>query len=571
MNAVLRSGALLALCLLALVPLVHTSADKLTFISDTISIADVATSSSHVIRFTTTQAIPASGKIEIVPDAPYFTIPAALNYTDVDLAVSTGGPFTERTLSTVPSVVADGVAVVSGTSGSITITLNSTTGIGAGDTVRITIGEYASVGGSGDQSIINPSTIGSFHVRVYTRNSSNTLLDKGSPIIATTEPIAVSGTIALVEAIMTNLLPSGTVPAGSENIELSFNTDLFTRCRYATSSGHTYDEMTNDFGPSAYGGLHYVTLSGFQDNTTYTYYIRCITFQGVKNSDDTVLTFSLEPTPDITTSNVNDLEGTPTDGPGGILGPGGPGSERNGVNNLYRAEVTLSGQTTPSATVTVLKDGVKAVTVTAKDDGTFIAAVSGMERGTYTFLAYAADSAGRDSASYSATLTLGSGTRFNLSSILLPPTIELSTDTTPPGGSVTVSGESIPSAAVQILAQKAGDLKTYTASTSASGVWSFEISTASYQKEIYGIRARAVATTLAQSDFSKTLFLGVGQAAPTGACGSLPDMNGDAKVNLIDFSIFLLSWNTSEPKADFNCDANVNLADFSIMLFQWTG
>lgn len=571
MNAPWRIFALLALCTLAIVPLMRTSAQKLTYVSDTISIADVATGTSHVIRFTASQAIPPSGKIEIVPDAPYFTIPAALNYTDVDLAVSTGGPFTERTLSTTASAVADGVAVVSGTAGSITITLNSTTGIGAGDQVRVTIGEYATVGAQGDESIVNPASIGSFHLRVRTRDASSALLDSASPIIATTEPVTVSGTIALVEATLSNVLPSGTVPAGSENIELSFNTDLFTKCRYATSSGIAYSSMIDAFGPSGFGSLHYVTLTGFQDGTTYTYYVRCITFQGVMNAADTVLSFSLEPTPEITTSNTEGLVGTPTTGPGGNLGPGGPGSERNGVNNLYQAQVTLSGLTSPGSTVTILKDGVKATTAIAGDDGAFTAIVSGMERGTYTFLAYATDSQSRDSAAYSATLTLGSGTKFNLSSILLPPTIELSADTTPPGGSVTVSGESIPNAAVQILAQKAGDLKTYTASTSATGVWSVEINTASFQKEIYGVRARATASPLAQSDFSKTLFLGVGQAAPVAGACALPDMNGDGKVNLVDFSIFLLSWNTSEPKADFNCDTRVNLADFSIMLFQWTG
>jgi hypothetical protein len=48
-------------------------------------------------------------------------------------------------------------------------------------------------------------------------------------------------------------------------------------------------------------------------------------------------------------------------------------------------------------------------------------------------------------------------------------------------------------------------------------------------------------------------------------------MNGDGKVNLVDFSIFLLSWQTTDAKADFNCDGQVNLGDFSIMLFNWTG
>ena len=53
--------------------------------------------------------------------------------------------------------------------------------------------------------------------------------------------------------------------------------------------------------------------------------------------------------------------------------------------------------------------------------------------------------------------------------------------------------------------------------------------------------------------------------------GSQSDLNGDGKVNLVDFSIFLLSWNTDDEEPDFNEDGRVNLADFSIMLFAWTG
>jgi hypothetical protein len=49
------------------------------------------------------------------------------------------------------------------------------------------------------------------------------------------------------------------------------------------------------------------------------------------------------------------------------------------------------------------------------------------------------------------------------------------------------------------------------------------------------------------------------------------DINGDGKVNLVDFSIMLSVWGTNAPNADFNTDGTVNLADFSILLFDWTG
>jgi len=73
------------------------------------------------------------------------------------------------------------------------------------------------------------------------------------------------------------------------------------------------------------------------------------------------------------------------------------------------------------------------------------------------------------------------------------------------------------------------------------------------------------------SNFSTPLLFGIGEAPSGDACGGAPDINGDTKINLVDFSIFLLSWQSDDPASDFSCDGIVNLADFSIMLFNWTG
>ena len=53
--------------------------------------------------------------------------------------------------------------------------------------------------------------------------------------------------------------------------------------------------------------------------------------------------------------------------------------------------------------------------------------------------------------------------------------------------------------------------------------------------------------------------------------GLIGDLNGDGKVNLVDFSILLTHWNTSDSIADLDSSGNVGLPDFSIMLFYWTG
>lgn len=51
------------------------------------------------------------------------------------------------------------------------------------------------------------------------------------------------------------------------------------------------------------------------------------------------------------------------------------------------------------------------------------------------------------------------------------------------------------------------------------------------------------------------------------------DLNLDAKVNSIDFSILLSFWKTNppfkNPRVDINKDGKVNSTDFSIMLAQW--
>jgi uncharacterized membrane protein YgcG len=50
------------------------------------------------------------------------------------------------------------------------------------------------------------------------------------------------------------------------------------------------------------------------------------------------------------------------------------------------------------------------------------------------------------------------------------------------------------------------------------------------------------------------------------------DINGDGKVNLVDFSILLYNWGRPKiSKVDLNGDNVVDLRDFSIMLYWWTG
>ena len=44
------------------------------------------------------------------------------------------------------------------------------------------------------------------------------------------------------------------------------------------------------------------------------------------------------------------------------------------------------------------------------------------------------------------------------------------------------------------------------------------------------------------------------------------DLNGDGRVNLVDFSILLFYWGTNNECADQNLDGTVDLIDFSLQL-----
>ncbi len=48
------------------------------------------------------------------------------------------------------------------------------------------------------------------------------------------------------------------------------------------------------------------------------------------------------------------------------------------------------------------------------------------------------------------------------------------------------------------------------------------------------------------------------------------DMNGDGNVDLIDVSILLSKYGTSNPTADLNGDGKVDVKDLSILLSRWS-
>ena len=544
----------------------------LSFVSDTITDSAPSVPANHIIAFKTRQAVPASGSILLVPDAP-FTVPSAFDYTDVDLATagSSTGPFTDRDLTATAGAASDGVSAVAGTGGSITIALDSTAGIGANQSIKINLGTNATFGAQGADAILNPASTTSYRIKIFTRNASGGLLDEGTAMVAIVPPVGIeANTFDFFPPVISNPLPAGTLPGGTKNVEISLNTDEPAFCRYAITPGVAYGAMTNIITDSL-STFHSIVITGLTDNATSTFYIRCSDRIPNVNPADFPLSFFIAaalPPPADGTGNS-----PPPSGGGG--GGGGGGSGAPFPAGLSLPQITLSGRAYPSSPVSILIDGNLYQQIQADQSGIFSLLIPEVSQGVHTFGLYAIDADNKKSALYTSTLTLISGTKNAVSGILIPPTAVMPKNTVDPGEAAQISGLGVPLAdmEVSIIPQSAGVLVkpiVKTTKADAAGAWAFSLDTTGLAKDTYVIKVRSLVDGFGVSNYSEPLYLGVGLAPVVPAAGSF-DLNSDGRVNLVDFSILLFNWGTTGPAGDLNGDHKVNLTDLSILLFHWTG
>jgi hypothetical protein len=195
--------------------------------------------------------------------------------------------------------------------------------------------------------------------------------------------------------------------------------------------------------------------------------------------------------------------------------------------------------------------------------------------GTATLGIWANDVSGTRSVTLSNTFDVTQGAITNLNDLVLPPSIKVSTANFNPGDTITVSGQAVPNARIDLYIDRNVNTPVATGQSAANGAWSIQYNTTRLSTNEHTLRARSVTGTpplTTQSGFSSTvqLFAGV-----DGKVTSSSDLNRDTKINLIDFSILIFWWNTaggdSNPPADINGNGRVSLEDFSILLFNWTG
>jgi hypothetical protein len=219
-----------------------------------------------------------------------------------------------------------------------------------------------------------------------------------------------------------------------------------------------------------------------------------------------------------------------------------------------------------------LLDAVTVGSVLSDNDGDFQFSVEA-EPGTATLGIWTTDRNGNRSITINNTFDVTQGAITNLTRIIVPPTISVANQNVDPGEVITVSGQAVAGATVELHID--ASLRIETVRANSAGDWSFSLNTATLSIAEHTLRAKSIVGTpplALESGFSTSLQLFVGV---DGQSTQPSDLNRDGLVNLIDFSILIFWWQTtggdSNPPADINQNRNVGLEDFSILLFNWNG
>ncbi|OGI93950.1 hypothetical protein A3A03_03735 [Candidatus Nomurabacteria bacterium RIFCSPLOWO2_01_FULL_40_18] len=257
-------------------------------------------------------------------------------------------------------------------------------------------------------------------------------------------------------------------------------------------------------------------------------------------------------------------------GPGGGGGGGGP---------LITTGANFSGRAYPGSRVFLLKDGQTVATTIAGGDANFKINLTGLSSGDYSFLIYAEDQAGRRSTLFTFPVTLTLGATSEIGGIFIAPTIALDKEEVKKGDNITILGQSVPNGQISISVHSNPEFFIQTISDRFGGyVYNFD--TAVLDLGDHLTKSKASDDGLI-SQFGKVIGFKVGNEnvlaatpvlSPGGVCGSIGDLNGDCRVNLVDYSILAFWYKKNSPPAnvDLNYDNKVDIIDFSILAHYWT-
>ncbi len=553
MRKFLGNVVVLALIFFVLYFPYYIFAASLTEVSDTISTSQPLAGADHDIKFTVTTAIPGYGQIKITPQAGKFFIPSTLTHNDMKLFVNNS----EWQLGTTTGFNVNGVEIIPGNNGRIVITIAPNLSILSGEKVKILVGR-----GPNFPQIINPDTVGSYRIDIETFDFSSNPLDRATAMIAIVEPVQVGGE-AVEEEPLINTLPgffltnpiSIVLNGALYNLGWATSVDAYFQFREKGATNWNETPKETKIRPTIFTAV----VTGIRDNIVYEFRaaIDWLKWHGVP-TPYTTTTYGeiLEiPLPPLVTSPSPPPPPPP---PSAVsANPPPPPAKKP------PPYVAFSGWAFPNGQIVVIKDQNPYATTTSNRAAEFLVEINEPHIGTFNFILQAKDNQGRSSQDLAYSVEATQNRAAIITNILFAPTIAADKPFVSPGGSLKIFGSSVPDAniEIQILSGKEIILST-TTKANPTGNWEFIFNSTGIKTGKYIAYARAKFSE-ETSIFSKALNFNIGlECKPA-------DLNCDRKVDIIDFSILMFYWNTTDPRADINQDGRVNIIDFSIMMANW--
>lgn len=260
--------------------------------------------------------------------------------------------------------------------------------------------------------------------------------------------------------------------------------------------------------------------------------------------------------------------------------PPSPPPGGGGGGSLVETRVNFSGRAYPKSTVTLLKDAQIAATTVAGADSNLRISLSGLSGGNYIFSVYSEDKTGIRSPLLTFPVSVTAGVTTNVSGIFIAPTIAVDKSEVKRGENIAIFGQSAPQSEITITINSDEEFFGKTDSDK-DGVYLYNFDTSPLVMEQHFTKSKS-ALNGEISSFSKAVSFFVGTktvfAEPLGECTGKANLNGDCRVNLVDFSIAAY-WYKRPVSSEFRAleqdrlsgDGKIDLVDFSIMAYYWTG
>ncbi len=332
---------------------------------------------------------------------------------------------------------------------------------------------------------------------------------------------------------------------------------------FANITSYEIGISTSSSGPFTYTSVGNV-LTTTQTSLTngITYYFKIKTYaSGIVVSES---------------STVSALPVAPIGGGGGGGGGGTSSSAGTGLGG-----VNFSGRAYPNQTVVLLKDAQVISNTLAGPDANFSISVSNLSNGNYIFSMYSQDSSGNRSSLLTFPILVTQGVSSNIGGIFIAPTINVDKSQVKQGENIAIFGQSVPNAEVTISVHSEREIFNKTTSDK-NGAFLYNFDTSIIEKGNHVTKSKT-AKDGQISPFGKSVDFIVGDTTiltnkPITKCPVKGDLNGDCRVNLIDYSMtaywYKRSLNTPASLFELsllNADGKINLVDFSILAYYWTG